>query len=274
MSAPLLSVRGLTKRFGGLTAVDGLDFDLGAGEILGLIGPNGAGKTTTFNLIAGALAPSAGTIALGGEAIQGLPPHAVARRGILRTFQHNMPFAGMSLLENVLVGAHTNFAANGAGLAGVVLGSVKAHATESMARTQARDLIDFVGLTHLLDTPVTALSFGQGRLLEVARALCGGPKVMLFDEPAAGLTPAEASRLADMIRQIARGEVPVPGYETGIAVLLIEHDMRFLLPLAERVVVLNFGRKIADGTPDRIRENPAVMDAYLGDPTAAHAMVA
>jgi len=263
--AVLLAARGLTKRFGGLTAVDGADFDVRAGEILGLIGPNGAGKTTTFNLIAGALAPTAGTLIFEGKEIQGLKPHVVAAHGIMRTFQHNMPFAGMTLLENVLVGAQATFAAYGAGLSGIVLGSTKSRTTESMARQQALDLIEFVGLRDLLDTPVTALSFGQGRLLEIARALCGGPKLILFDEPAAGLTPAEANRLSDMIRQIARGEIPVPGFETGIAVLLIEHDMRFLLPLAERVVVLNFGRKIADGTPDAIRGNPAVVEAYLGE---------
>ena len=266
MSGPaVLEARGVTKRFGGLTAVDGLDFDVRGGEILGLIGPNGAGKTTTFNLIAGALAPTAGTIAFEGKAIHGLKPHVVAARGIMRTFQHNMPFAGMSLLDNVLVGSHANFAANGAGLGGIVAGSAKSRATEAISRRQALDLIAFVGLEPLLETPVTALSFGQGRLLEIARALCGGPKLMLFDEPAAGLTPAEAYRLADMIRQIAHGDIPVPGYDTGIAVLLIEHDMRFLLPLAERVVVLNFGRKIADGTPDEIRGNPAVVEAYLGE---------
>jgi branched-chain amino acid transport system ATP-binding protein len=261
----LLEARGLTKRFGGLTAVDSLDFDVRDGEILGLIGPNGAGKTTTFNLIAGALAPTMGTIAFEGKAIQGLKPHVVAAHGVLRTFQHNMPFAGMSLLDNVLVGAHANFAAHGAGLGGIVAGSTKSRATEAVSRQQAIDLIDFVGLRPLLETPVTALSFGQGRLLEIARALCGGPKLMLFDEPAAGLTPAEAHRLSDMIRQIARGDIPVPGYDTGIAVLLIEHDMRFLLPLAERIVVLNFGRKIADGTPGEIRGNPAVVEAYLGE---------
>ena len=189
----LLSVRGLTKRFGGLVAVDGLDFDLRPGEILGLIGPNGAG------------------------------------------------------------------------FGGIVFGSTKSRATEAQTALQARELIEFVGLKDLLDTPVTALSFGQGRLLEVARALCGGPKLMLFDEPAAGLTPAEATRLSNVIRQIAAGDIPIAGYETGIAVLLIEHDMRFLLPLAQRVVVLNFGKKIADATPDRIRDDPAVVQAYLGD---------
>ena len=261
----LLSVRGLTKRFGGLVAVDALDFDLRPGEILGLIGPNGAGKTTTFNLIAGAMAPTSGTIALEGAEIQGSKPHVVASKGILRTFQHNMPFAGMTLLENVMVGAHSNFAAHGAGFGGIVFGSTKSRATEAQTALQARELIEFVGLKDLLDTPVTALSFGQGRLLEVARALCGGPKLMLFDEPAAGLTPAEATRLSDVIRQIAAGDIPIAGYETGIAVLLIEHDMRFLLPLAHRVVVLNFGRKIADGTPDKIRDDRAVVEAYLGD---------
>ena len=250
MSA-LLSVRGLSKRFGGLVAVDALDFELAPGEILGLIGPNGAGKTTTFNMIAGAYTPSGGEIRFAGEAIQGLPPHAVARRGIMRTFQHNMPFASMSIADNVLVGAHTKFRG---GLAGILTGA--ARADEAERRRRAEEMIAFVGLSEFKSVPVTALSFGQGRLLEVARALAGEPNVMLFDEPAAGLTPSECERLAGIIRGIAG---------RGIAVLLIEHDMRFLLPLAQRVVVLNFGRKIADGTPDKIRDNPAVIDAYLGD---------
>jgi ABC-type branched-subunit amino acid transport system ATPase component len=252
----LLEVRGLAKRFGGLAAVSGLDLDLREGEILGLIGPNGAGKSTTFNLVAGVYPASAGSVRFAGESILGLPPHEIAARRILRTFQHNRPFAGMSVIDNVLVGAHTRFAS---GLWSVVAGRTAAREEEAARRHRAAALVDFVGLADCRDAEVGTLSFGQGRLLEIARALAGEPRLMLFDEPAAGLTPAETVRLAEIIRGIA---------ERGIAVLLIEHDMRFLLPLAHRVAVLNFGVKIADGTPDEIRAHPAVMDAYLGDPGA------
>ena len=247
----ILRVRGLTKRFGGLTAVSRLDFEVRSREILGLIGPNGAGKSTTFNMIAGAYRADAGEISFLGEPITGLPPHQIARRGIMRTFQHNRPFAGMTVLENVLVGAHTRFS-----------GSVffrKAAEDEREQRARAGTLVDFVGLSELRDAPVDRLSFGQGRLLEIARALAGEPKLVLFDEPAAGLTLAEAERIAAVIRGIAG---------RGIAVLLIEHDMHFLLPLAHRVVVLNFGAKIAEGTPDEVRAHPAVLDAYLGHAAA------
>jgi branched-chain amino acid transport system ATP-binding protein len=248
----ILEVRGLTKRFGGLTAVTGLDFDVLEGEILGVIGPNGAGKSTTFNLIAGAHQASAGEIRFAGESILGLPPHRIAQRGIMRTFQHNRPFPGMSVVENVLVGAHTRFHAG--------IFSRKAHDEEAQRRRRAEELIQFVGLSEFRQADVATLSFGQGRLLEIARALAGEPKLMLFDEPAAGLTPAELERVAEVIRGIAA---------RGIAVLLIEHDMHFLLPLAHRVVVLNFGAKIADGLPDAIRAHPAVMEAYLGGGHAA-----
>ena len=247
----ILEVRRLTKRFGGLTAVAGLDFSLGDGEILGLIGPNGAGKTTTFNIIAGTYAADEGEIRFGGESILGLPPHQIARRGLMRTFQHNRPFSGMPVLENVMVGAHTRFSRNPF--------SRKASQEERHQRKRAEELIEFVGLAGLRDADVGTLSFGQGRLLEIARALAGEPRAILFDEPAAGLTPAELDRLAGIIRGIA---------ERGIAVLLIEHDMRFLLPLAHRVVVLNFGARIAQGTPQDVRADRAVMDAYLGDAAA------
>ncbi|HYN13779.1 MAG TPA: ATP-binding cassette domain-containing protein, partial [Burkholderiales bacterium] len=188
------------------------------------------------------------------EKISGLAPHQIARRGIMRTFQHNRPFGGMSVLENVMVGAHRKFKRN---LFQVIAGLGAEEETQQ--RRRAEELIEFVGLGDLRNADVGTLSFGQGRLLEIARALAGEPRVILFDEPAAGLTPAELDRLAEIVRGIA---------QRGIAVLLIEHDMRFLLPLASRVVVLNFGARIAEGTPQEVRSQRAVMDAYLGDATA------
>jgi ABC-type branched-subunit amino acid transport system ATPase component len=246
-----IDARGLRKAYAATVAIDGIDLRVETGRILGLIGPNGAGKSTTFNLIAGAYAADGGQVVFAGKPILGLPPHAIAARGVMRTFQHNRPFEGMTVLENVLVGAHTRFQQS---LWKIVAGT--AREAERRERRRAEELIDFVGLSELRDASVDRLSFGQGRLLEIARALAGEPKLLLFDEPAAGLTLAEAERIAGVIRGIAA---------RGIAVLLIEHDMHFLLPLAHRVVVLNFGAKIAEGPPERIRTDPAVMNAYLGE---------
>src|SRR5438105_4303084 len=186
MRSAILEVRNLTKRFGGLVAVSGVDFEVYEGEILGIIGPNGAGKSTVFNLIAGAHAATAGEVRFAGEPILGLPPHEIARRGLMRTFQHNRPFAGMSVIENVLVGAHTRFRSSLWSIVGA--GGLSEDAER---KRRAQDLIEFVGLGGLGHAAVDTLSFGQGRLLEIARGLAGEPKLILFDEPAAGLTLGE-----------------------------------------------------------------------------------
>ena len=253
MNLPLLKVQELNKRFGGLIAVENVSFDVHSGEVMGLIGPNGAGKTTIFNLLAGTLRADAGTVQMDGAPLLNLPPHLIAKLGVMRTFQHNSPFSGMSLVDNILVGAHTRFSS---GWYSVMTNSALARRQEVEQHNRAAHLIDFVGLSDLVETEVDNLSFGQGRLLELARVLAAEPRVILLDEPAAGLTMNEADRLSQIIREIS---------SQGIAILLIEHDMRFLMPLAQRVAVLDFGVKIAEGTPEEIKRNPDVIAAYLGE---------
>ena len=250
---PLLQVRGLGRRFGGLHAVADLDLDVYPGEILGVIGPNGAGKSTTFSMIAGALAPTSGEIVFDGQPMGKVPPHGFAPRGIVRTFQHNKPFESMSVRENVMVGMHSRMPSS---LWQILAGTGSSASAEREAAAKADALVDFVGLSEFRDADVATLSFGQGRLLEIARALAAEPRLMLFDEPAAGLTAPECRRLEEIVRTIAK---------RGISVLLIEHDMRFLMSLADRVAVLNFGRKIADDTAAEVQRHPEVVLAYLGN---------
>ena len=250
---PLLQVRGLGRRFGGLHAVADLDLDVYPGEILGVIGPNGAGKSTTFSMIAGALAPTSGEIVFDGKPMGKVPPHGFAPRGIVRTFQHNKPFESMSVRENVMVGMHSRMPSS---LWQILAGTGSSASAEREAAAKADSLVDFVGLSEFRDADVATLSFGQGRLLEIARALAAEPRLMLFDEPAAGLTAPECRRLEEIVRTIAK---------RGISVLLIEHDMRFLMSLADRVAVLNFGRKIADDTAAEVQRHPEVVLAYLGN---------
>jgi branched-chain amino acid transport system permease protein len=246
----LLELSNVTKRFDALVAVRNLSFELRAGEILGLIGPNGAGKTTSFNLISGALRADGGEIRLCGERIDRLPSREICRRGIARTFQHANILPGLSVLENVALGAHLR------GSAGVAASSLRLdRSEEARLLYEARMQIERVGLAaHMFDLAGN-LSLGAQRSVEIARALCADPMLLLLDEPAAGLRHLEKRRLATLLRDI-RGN--------GISVLLVEHDMDFVMGLVDRLVVMNFGDKLSEGSPNRIQNDPAVIEAYLG----------
>jgi branched-chain amino acid transport system permease protein len=246
----LLKVESARKRFGGVIAVNNVSFEVGAREIVALIGPNGAGKSTTFNLITGVLPPSGGAISLLGRKIDRAPPQEVARLGISRTFQHVKLVPDMSVLENVAIGAHLR------GHAGAISSMFRLdRADEARLLAEAARQIERVGLGDQIDVPAGSLSLGQQRIVEIARALCVDPILLLLDEPAAGLRHMEKQRLAALLRQLRDG---------GMSVLLVEHDMGFVMDLADRIVVLDFGTKIAEGTPQSIKTNPDVIKAYLG----------
>lgn len=252
----MLEVEGLTKRYGGLAAVDDVSFRLEEGELMALIGPNGAGKTTLFNLVSGFLPPTAGRIVLEGADIAGRPQHLIAARGLVRTYQLVQLFPKLTVAENVHIGFHLR---TRGGVLAALLRPRWMRAQEEKVRAEALSILASVGLAEVADEPAGALSYGRQRLLEVARALATGPRLLLLDEPAAGLTPQETAELSALIRRING---------TGITVLVIEHDMAMVMTLAQRVVVLDSGRKIAEGMPDEIRRDKAVIAAYLGDDPA------
>jgi branched-chain amino acid transport system permease protein len=248
---PLLEVRGLTKRFGGVTAVDAFDLTVDAGEIVALIGPNGAGKTTAFNMISGAVVPTAGTVTMAGTRVEGRKPHVFARAGATRTFQNLQIFTTATVLGNVMVGRHLR---STSGLLGAAL-VLPARREERAVEASARELLELLGLGADADRLAVDLPFGRQRLVEIARALALEPDLLLLDEPMAGLSGAERRDLARLLRRLRAG---------GMAIVLVEHDVEAVLALADRVAVLEDGDRIALGTPDEVRHDPAVVAAYLG----------
>lgn len=247
----ILEVRGLTRRFGGIAAVSDVSFHVAPQEIVALIGPNGAGKTTVFNVITGIYPPDAGDVLLLEESLVNLHPEEIVALGVARTFQNVRLFDRMTVEENVLVGRHTR---TGAGLLDSLLGTRRHRREEADGRARARHLLEFVGLGGL-DVPADALPYGHRRRLEIARALATEPRLLLLDEPAAGLNPAEKTDLMALIRRIR---------DDGHTVLLIEHDMRLVMDISDRIVVLDHGEKIAEGRPEEIRRDARVIEAYLG----------
>ena len=251
--ASLLETAGLGRAFGGLQAVSELSFSVRQGRIKAVIGPNGAGKTTLFNMIAGVTPPSEGTIVLEGERIDALPSHRRVERGIARTFQNLLIFKEMTVLENVMVGRHVKSHCD---LFHALFRTPASVSEERAIRDRSMALLERVGLRPRANEAGSSLSFGEGKLLEVARALATEPRLLLLDEPAAGLNRAEADRLGATIRALN---------SDGLTLLLVEHNMHFVMSLADEILVMDHGRRIAEGPPDLVRKDPAVLAAYLGE---------
>lgn len=252
MTKKLLEIKDINVKFGGVTALNNVNLHVNEGEIAALIGPNGAGKTTVFNIVTGYYTPTSGEVVLDGESISGLRPYKIARKGLGRTFQNIRLFGDMTAAENVATAADS---LNKSGLVGALFGVPRSRRDEKDSMEKAHELLRFIGLDHRAEQMAKNLPYGDQRRLEIARALALNPKVLLLDEPAAGFNPQEKVELGELIRKIR---------DRGFAVLLIEHDMSLVMKISDRISVLDFGQKIAEGAPSEIQNSQRVIDAYLG----------